>query len=355
MRIGRGAYSEVFGHDNIAIKIMKPEDLSSALTEIIITRACDHPNVIKLNKFILGDNIQLYMDRYECNLSDYKYQPTQIKSLAIDILSALSYIHARGIIHADLRPNNILIACERAVLCDFGISCLEGGELYGNKQTITYRAPEMPSSGVICDYSSAIDMWSMGCVLYFLIKAFPLFIYRDSIKGSTEYIWAMFSIDETPPSGSRLTKLLSIDTAHIEHVIRSRMGAKAYLHVDIMQIIYECLRIDPSQRITASDALRRLFVDPPNPDHITLPSLQPLDLPSDITQLCDPACLRVASHVYQKYNVATEKYKYAAIYIAHAINVCPPLRNQLLEHIGVDDLYSAVNDILTALDGKIFT
>jgi len=98
-----------------------------------------------------------------------------IKKYAIQILESLKFLKEHFIIHCDLKPENILLAeneREDIKVIDFGSSCFESEQLYTYIQSRFYRAPEI-MLGI--RYTSAIDMWSLGCILAELFTGFPLF------------------------------------------------------------------------------------------------------------------------------------------------------------------------------------
>ena len=91
-------------------------------------------------------------------------------------------MNVNGIIHCDLKPENILLRNANKSglkIIDFGTGCFEGSQLYKYVQSRYYRAPEI-ILGV--DYSCAIDMWSLGCILGELFLGFPLFPGEDEAE-----------------------------------------------------------------------------------------------------------------------------------------------------------------------------
>lgn len=98
-----------------------------------------------------------------------------IRRIAIQILYALNYIQDEGIIHCDLKPENIILKDKNKSgikVIDFGSSCFLTKRVYTYIQSRFYRAPEI-ILGV--PYTNAIDMWSMGCILAELYSGYPLF------------------------------------------------------------------------------------------------------------------------------------------------------------------------------------
>jgi dual specificity tyrosine-phosphorylation-regulated kinase 2/3/4 len=98
-----------------------------------------------------------------------------IRRIAIQILYALNYIQDEGIIHCDLKPENIILKDKNKSgikVIDFGSSCFLNKRVYTYIQSRFYRAPEI-ILGI--PYTNAIDMWSMGCILAELYSGYPLF------------------------------------------------------------------------------------------------------------------------------------------------------------------------------------
>jgi len=93
----------------------------------------------------------------------------------VQILKALKYMKSYEIVHCDLKPENILLwkaNKPHIKIIDFGSSCFEKEKVYTYIQSRYYRAPEV-ILGI--SYTTAIDMWSVGCIIYELFTGFPLF------------------------------------------------------------------------------------------------------------------------------------------------------------------------------------
>ena len=98
-----------------------------------------------------------------------------IRKYAQQILYALKVLRHHSIIHCDLKPENILLTDSkktRVKLIDFGSSCFSAERIYTYIQSRFYRAPEI-MLGV--PYTTAIDIWSLGCILAELYTGFPIF------------------------------------------------------------------------------------------------------------------------------------------------------------------------------------
>ncbi len=102
-----------------------------------------------------------------------------IKQFARQLLHALSQMKQLGIVHCDIKPENILLKEKDAPdikIIDFGTGCMEGHIVYSYIQSRYYRAPEIILG---LPYAAAIDMWSLGCVLLEMHLGMPLFMGQN--------------------------------------------------------------------------------------------------------------------------------------------------------------------------------
>jgi serine/threonine-protein kinase len=197
--LGRGASATVWlAHDTVrsqavAIKLLRPELAESTaaqrfLKEIRYTSTLEHPQILPV--LDAGESAgQLYfvlpfMDGG--TLRDrLKREPqlplTEAIAIARTVAEALDAAHQRGLIHRDVKPENILFSEGRAFIADFGIArALEksgsdtstsAGTVRG---TIAYMSPEQASGGR--NYDGRTDVFSLGCVLYEMIAGMPAFM-----------------------------------------------------------------------------------------------------------------------------------------------------------------------------------
>jgi dual specificity tyrosine-phosphorylation-regulated kinase 2/3/4 len=87
----------------------------------------------------------------------------------------LKYLREQDVIHCDLKPENILLKSPEKSgikIIDFGSSCFSDERIYTYIQSRFYRAPEI-ILGI--PYTTAIDMWSFGCILTELCTGIPIF------------------------------------------------------------------------------------------------------------------------------------------------------------------------------------
>lgn len=196
--IGKGSYGEVYdikdakSHIHYALKkCMKIFETKTralgTLTELRLGRLLNHRNINKLEEILIPYHLNSFGGIYyrsklmKTNLGRYlnrnKYIPIKdIKYILFQMISALYYIHKRGVIHCDIKPDNILIGSNKETqLCDFGLSHVinpSKESLQSYATTRWYRAPEVILG---MKYNEAIDIWSIGCVLGELLLGKPLF------------------------------------------------------------------------------------------------------------------------------------------------------------------------------------
>lgn len=167
----------------------------SAEREIFISNYLFHPNIIEFIGYFVHANYICLVFEYLKNgsLTNYlkilgPHDLSHHKSIIIDIINGLRYMLSMGIVHRDVKCENILIdSNSRAKITDFGL----GISIYSSEKlcesrvgTLHYMAPEMlDDEGIECDYK--IDIWSVGVVIYVMYFGYYPFdsnaqIYEDA-------------------------------------------------------------------------------------------------------------------------------------------------------------------------------
>ena len=154
-------------------------------------RLMNHENVLSLKSILQPESLSKFNELYlvselmETDLtqiikSQQSLSDEHIQFFLYQLLRGLKYIHSCGIIHRDLKPRNLLVNsnCDLKI-CDFGLSRPNIQALMTPSASLTdyiatrwYRAPEVILSWR--QYTSAIDVWSVGCILAELIRRKPL-------------------------------------------------------------------------------------------------------------------------------------------------------------------------------------
>lgn len=181
-------------HDRrVAIKVIHPELASgAALTrferEIRVTARLQHPHIVPLVDsgtagglayyvcpFIEGESLRALIRRRG------KLPTEEAVKLAVDVAEALDYAHQQGIVHRDVKPENILVSNGQAIVADFGLARAMSG---GDEATLTatgtvvgtpfYISPEQLAG--LQDIDARADIYSLACVLYELLSGRPPFV-----------------------------------------------------------------------------------------------------------------------------------------------------------------------------------
>jgi eukaryotic-like serine/threonine-protein kinase len=116
--------------------------------------------------------------------SSLRLAPAETMRFACDVLDALDHAHGRGIVHRDVKPANVVLSSQGAVLLDFGIA--RAVAVSGTDQltrsgiavgTSSYMSPEQISAVKEIDHRS--DLYSLGCVMYECLAGRPPFVNRN--------------------------------------------------------------------------------------------------------------------------------------------------------------------------------
>ena len=176
----------------VAVKVLRPQLAAAVgadrfLREIEIAASLHHPHILPLYDsgeadgflfyvmpFVEGESLRQRLDREkQLPLDDALH-------IAREVADALSFAHSRGVVHRDVKPENILLESGHAVVADFGIaralsmaggeSLTETGMLIG---TPRYMSPEQAGGAAEIDGRS--DLYSLGCTLFEMLAGQPPF------------------------------------------------------------------------------------------------------------------------------------------------------------------------------------
>jgi eukaryotic-like serine/threonine-protein kinase len=204
--IGRGGMAIVYLARDVkrarpvAVKVLRPELTASLgpqrfLREIAITASLVHPNILALYDSDEASGFLYYVMPYVDGPSLGQRVEREVQLPLDDVLAitrqvgaALDYAHARGVIHRDIKPDNILLLGEHVLVADFGLARAISSaastpltEKHFVVGTAAYMSPEQCTPGRAVDARS--DIYSLGCVVFEMITGMPPF--RGATIGAT--------------------------------------------------------------------------------------------------------------------------------------------------------------------------
>jgi len=209
--IGEGKFSTVFlakhreTRKKYAVKHVDKhdEEFSKALleSEVAIMKAIHHPNVVRLyDVFDSDDSFCMVLEYvkggelFDMIVDHGAYGEADARAIMSQILEAVRYLHENGIVHRDLKPENLLCAQKKdgrlvVKIADFGLSKIVDDNviLATACGTPGYVAPEVLEQESAEGYTSEVDMWSCGVILYILLCGFPPF-YEEEMPALFDQI-----------------------------------------------------------------------------------------------------------------------------------------------------------------------
>jgi len=198
------------------------------------------------------------------------------KLYGYQLLRALSYIHSIGICHRDIKPQNLLLDPNSGILklCDFGSAkiLVKGEPNVSYICSRYYRAPELIFGAT--NYTTAIDIWSAGCVLAELLLGQPLFPGESGVDQLVEIIKVLGTPTKEQIQAMNQTyteyKFPQIKGHPWSKVFRSRTPQEA------IELVTGLLQYTPTGRLKPLEACAHSFFDEIRDPNTMLPNGKPL-------------------------------------------------------------------------------
>ncbi|KAA8650496.1 uncharacterized protein ATNIH1004_003183 [Aspergillus tanneri] len=279
---------EITNGEIVALKKLKMENSPdgfpvTGLREIQTLMEARHTNVVYLREIVVGnklDDVFLVMDFLEHDLKTLlddmrePFLPSEIKTLMLQVLSGLNFLHSQWIMHRDLKTSNLLMNNRGELkIADFGMARYYGDpppKLTQLVVTLWYRSPELLLGAE--KYGTEIDLWSIGCIFGELLTKEPLLQGKNEVDQvskifaltgpPTPQTWPGFR--SLPNAKSlRLPPFSSDSSSGLPLLPRSKFPflTNAGLH-----LLSSLLALNPASRPTAQECLsHQYFREDPRP------------------------------------------------------------------------------------------
>ncbi|EXJ64448.1 CMGC/CDK/CDC2 protein kinase [Cladophialophora yegresii CBS 114405] len=293
-KIGEGTYGVVYkardlsnGGRIVALKKIRLEAEdegvpSTAIREISLLKEMNDPNIVRLFNIVHADGHKLYLvfEFLDCDLKKYmealpvsdggrgKALPEgstmdmqrlglgkdMVKKFMAQLVEGVRYCHSHRVLHRDLKPQNLLIDREGNLkLADFGLARAFGVPLrtYTHEVvTLWYRAPEILLGGR--QYSTGVDMWSVGAIFAEMCTRKPLFPGDSEI----DEIFKIFKLLGTPDENTwpGVTSFPDFKTSFPKWRREPMSKLVPNLEPAGLELIEAMLEYDPAHRISAKAA-----------------------------------------------------------------------------------------------------
>merc|ERR1712223_1465024 len=287
-RIEEGTYGVVYRardkrtQEIVALKKLKMEREkegfpSTSLREINTLLISQHQNVVHVREIVVGSNMDkifIVMDFVEHDMKSLMetmrqkkqiFLPGEVKCLMEQLLKAIAHLHDNWILHRDLKTSNLLLSHNGILkVGDFGLAREYGSPLKHYTAvvvTLWYRAPELLLG--IKEYSTFIDVWSIGCIFGEFLLMNPLFPGKSEseeldkifkfLGTPSEKIWPGFN---SLPLVQKMKKFVDYPISRIRETLTKEMLTDKGL-----DLIKKFLTYDPKKRISCDEALNHLYFE----------------------------------------------------------------------------------------------
>ncbi|XP_045793979.1 mitogen-activated protein kinase homolog MMK2-like [Trifolium pratense] len=283
--VGRGAYGIVCAavnaetREEVAIKKVGNAfdnriDAKRTLREIKLLRHMDHENVIALKDIIRPPQMENFNDVYivyelmdtdlhQIIRSNQPLTDDHCRYFLYQLLRGLKYVHSVNVLHRDLKPSNLLLNsnCDLKI-GDFGLARTTSETDFMTEYVVTrwYRAPELLLN--CSEYTAAIDIWSVGCILGEIMTRQPLFPGKDYVHQLRLITELIGSPDDTSLGFLRsdnARRYLKQLPQYPRQQFAARFPNMSSGAVDLLE---KMLVFDPTRRITVDEALRHQYLAP---------------------------------------------------------------------------------------------
>ena len=282
--LGKGAYGSVskakdeFGNEIYALKefsIREDKEAKNegipptAIREVYLLKELNHINIERLIDVLHSPkNFTLVFEFIDTDLKKIidnrkakkeKLTNEEIKSYLYQLLKGVACMHKHKIIHRDLKPGNLLITKDNILkIADFGLArgcALPIRNFTNNVVTLYYRPPDVLLGST--DYTTDIDIWSIGCIFAEIVLLNPLFKTSEDSMVKKIFHYLGTPTEETYPKLEFLPLWNNEDYEYKKGIgLRGEMKDLDDVGFDLLM---KFLQIDPDKRISAEEALQHPY------------------------------------------------------------------------------------------------
>lgn len=285
-KVGRGKYSEAFEGINLnssnkvetcVIKVLKPVRKKKIKREIkILQNLAGGTNIVRLLDVVRDPNSKTpslifeYVNNTDFRVLYSKFSNYDIKYYIFELLKALDFCHSKGIMHRDVKPQNIMIdhSNRKLRLIDWGLAEFYHPGVKYNVRVASrcYKGPELLVDYQMYDYS--LDLWSLGTVLAALVFKIDPFFHGST---NTDQLVKIAEVLGTDGLHSYLKKYETTLPSEYFNVLgvypRKPWSAfitsenKKFAIPEVVDLIDKLLKYDHLERLTAKEAMAHPYFD----------------------------------------------------------------------------------------------
>lgn len=281
-KIGEGTYGVVYKaidtkHNNrtVALKKIRLESEdegipSTTIREISLLKELRDRNIVGLYDIVHSNSNKIYLVFEFLDMDLKKYMESipegqgmsrnMVKKFMVQLVKGIYYCHSHRVLHRDLKPQNLLIDKEGSLkVADFGLARAFGVPLRAYTHevvTLWYRAPEILLGGK--QYSTGVDMWSIGCIFAEMAQRKPLF----SGDSEIDQIFKIFKVLGTPTKEVWPEVEYMSDYKETFPKWKRQNIASIVTKLDVhgINLLQQLLAYDPAVRISAKRALAHKYL-----------------------------------------------------------------------------------------------
>ncbi|KAG5608329.1 hypothetical protein H5410_019610 [Solanum commersonii] len=281
--VGKGSYGVVAAaidtHTGEKVAIKKINDVfehsceaTRILREIKLLRLLRHPDIVEIKHILLPPCPREFKDIYvvfelmECDLqhvikANDSLTAEHYQFFMYQLLRGLKYMHTANVFHRDLKPKNILANADcKLKICDFGLARVSLGDnpsaVFWTDYVATrwYRAPELCGS-FFSKYTSAVDIWSLGCIFAEMLTGKPLFPGKNAVH-QLDLITDLLGT----PSTEAISRIKNEKARRYLSSMKKKAPiplSQQFPHVDplALRLLERLIAFDPKDRPSAEEAL----------------------------------------------------------------------------------------------------